>query len=50
MATIRSSAQKLATMPIGSNNVFIGYNAGYNEINGSNKLYIENSDADSTQA
>ena len=34
----------------GSNNVFIGYNAGYNELNGSNKLYIENSDADSTQA
>ncbi len=34
----------------GSNNVFLGYNAGYNELNGSNKLYIENSDADSTQA
>ncbi|MBL0084066.1 MAG: hypothetical protein IPP37_17305 [Saprospiraceae bacterium] len=34
----------------GSNNVFIGYNAGYNEISSSNKLYIENSDADSTRA
>ncbi len=33
----------------GSNNVFIGAQAGYNEI-GSNKLYIENSNADSTAA
>jgi hypothetical protein len=33
----------------GSNNIFIGYQAGYNET-GSNKLYIENSNADSANA
>lgn len=30
-------------MSTGSGNVFLGHNAGYNEM-GSNKLYIENSD------
>lgn len=33
----------------GAGNIFIGYKAGFNE-GGSNKLYIENSDADSTNA
>ena len=33
----------------GNGNVFIGYNAGFNET-GSDKLYIENSDADSSSA
>lgn len=33
----------------GSNNIMIGYKAGFNETS-SNKLYIENSDADSTNA
>ena len=33
----------------GSANIFIGYNSGYNEP-GSNKLYIENSDADADNA
>lgn len=33
----------------GDNNVFLGYQAGYNET-GSNKLYIENTNADSTGA
>ena len=33
----------------GNNNIFLGYQAGYNET-GSNKLYIENSTADSLSA
>ena len=33
----------------GGGNVFLGYQAGFNSI-GSNRLYISNSDADSTQA
>ena len=33
----------------GDKNIFLGYQAGYNET-GSNKLYIENSSADSTSA
>ncbi len=33
----------------GSGNIFLGYNAGFNEL-GDNRLYIENSDADSTGA
>jgi hypothetical protein len=33
----------------GEGNLFLGYKAGYNEL-GSNKLYIENSDADNSNA
>jgi|WetSurMetagenome_2_1015567.scaffolds.fasta_scaffold00047_12 hypothetical protein len=34
----------------GSGNIFIGYTAGYPETDGNNKLYIENSNADSNNA
>lgn len=34
----------------GDNNVFIGYKSGFNEVNKFDRLIIENSDADSTQA